>query len=154
MKFREADGEVDSAELYFLKEMRRGKSTAPSPVRAGGPAELRVLRALFPRQHVWRRRDHQPTCRCICPRRKDGALQLTRIVEKRFFIDSAKSRILQPCDLCPLSARKKEERKEGLSVHSVDDTGIELIEQMVHRGNDNLVDVLLWLEEGQHDLGK
>jgi hypothetical protein len=87
-------------------------------------------------------------------RRKDGALQLTRIVEKGFFIDSAKSRILQLCDLCALSARKKEERKEGLPAHSVDDTGIKLIEEMIHLGDDNLVDILAWLQEGQHDLCK
>lgn len=87
-------------------------------------------------------------------RRKDGALQLTRIVEKGFFIDSAKSRILQLCDLCAMSARKKEERKEGLTAQSVDDTGIGLVEALIHRGNDSLVDVLQWLEDGQHDLGQ
>jgi len=87
-------------------------------------------------------------------RRKDGALQLTRIVEKGYFIDSAKSRILQLCDLCAMSARKKEERKEGLASQTVDDTGIGLVEGLIHRGNDSLVDVLKWLEDGQHDLGQ
>lgn len=87
-------------------------------------------------------------------RRKDGALQLTRIVEKGFFIDSAKSRILQLCDLCAMSVRKKEERKEGLSAQTVDDSGIALIEGLIHRGDDSLVDVLQWLEDGQHDFGK
>ena len=87
-------------------------------------------------------------------RRKDGALQLTRIVEKGFFIDSAKSRILQLCDLCAMSVRKKEERKEGLSAQSIDDSGISLIEEMIHRGDDSLMDVLQWLEDGQHDFGK
>lgn len=87
-------------------------------------------------------------------RRKDGVLQLTRIVEKGFFIDSAKSRILQLCDLCAMSVRKKEERKEELSAQTVDDSGIALIEGLIHRGDDSLVDVLQWLEDGQHDFGK
>lgn len=87
-------------------------------------------------------------------RRTYGALKLTRIVEKGFFIDSAKSRILQLCDLCAFSARKKEERKEGLPTHSVDDAGVKLIEPMIHRGDDNLIDVLQWLEDGQRDFGK
>lgn len=42
-------------------------------------------------------------------RLKPGALQLTNVVEKGFFIDSRKSRILQLRDVCSLYARKKEE---------------------------------------------
>jgi hypothetical protein len=42
-----------------------------------------------------------------------GSLRLAQIVEKGFFIDSEKSRVLQLCDLCALSVRKKEEAKEG-----------------------------------------
>src|SRR4051794_2853837 len=42
-----------------------------------------------------------------------GTLRLGQIVEKGFFIDSKKSRVLQLCDLCALSARKKEEGKMG-----------------------------------------
>jgi hypothetical protein len=86
-------------------------------------------------------------------RRHDGTLQLTRIVEKGFFIDSAKSRVLQLCDVCALSVRKKEERKEGLQPKSFDDEAIRLIESLIHRGNENLTDVLKWLEEGQKNGG-
>jgi len=42
-------------------------------------------------------------------RLKPGSLQLTNVVEKGFFIDSKKSRILQLCDICSLYARKGEE---------------------------------------------
>jgi hypothetical protein len=78
-----------------------------------------------------------------------GNLRLSRIVEKGFFIDSAKSRILQLCDISILSARKNEERKIGLAGKSVDDEGIRLVEPLVHRGNEALVDVLTWLTEEQ-----
>ncbi|MCE9534040.1 MAG: DUF3800 domain-containing protein [Planctomycetes bacterium] len=84
----------------------------------------------------------------------DGSLRLSRIVEKGFFIDSAKSRILQLCDLCVFSARKKEERRNGLLGKSVDDNGIELLEPLIHRGNESLVDVLTWLAEEQKRTGK
>jgi len=114
-----------------------------------GPQELGIFISDENKEIV---RDVEKSIKVL--RRKDGALQLTRIVEKGFFIDSAKSRILQLCDLCALAARKKEERKEGLSAQTVDDSGIAIIENLIHRGDDNLVDVLQWLEEGQHDLGK
>src|ERR1019366_2186577 len=38
-----------------------------------------------------------------------GSLRLGQIVEKGFFIDSTTSLVLQLCDLCAYSARKKEE---------------------------------------------
>ena len=84
----------------------------------------------------------------------DGTLKLGRIVEKGFFIDSAKSRILQLCDLCALSLRKKEERKEGLPAKPIDDEGIRLVEPLIHRGNEALTDVLKWLTQGQNEAGK
>ena len=77
----------------------------------------------------------------------DGTLKLGRIVEKGFFIDSAKSRILQLCDVCAMSVRKKEERKEGLPAKSFDDEGIRLVEPLIHRGNEALTDVLKWLSQ-------
>ena len=79
----------------------------------------------------------------------ENSLRLSRIVEKGFFIDSAKSRILQLCDLCALAARKKEERKAGLSAKSIDDEAIRLLEPLIHRGNESLTDVLAWLAAGQ-----
>ena len=79
----------------------------------------------------------------------ETSLRLSRIVEKGFFIDSAKSRILQLCDLCALAARKKEERKAGLPAKSIDDEAIRLLEPLIHRGNESLTDVLAWLAAGQ-----
>ena len=81
----------------------------------------------------------------------DGTLRLSRIVEKGFFIDSTKSRPLQLCDVCALLARKKEERKEGLPAKTIDDSGLDLIESLIHRGNESLTDVLAWLTTSQHE---
>lgn len=77
----------------------------------------------------------------------EGTLRLSQIVEKGFFIDSAKSRPLQLCDVCALSARKKEERKVGIPGKSIDDSGIRLLEPLIVRGNESLQDVLAWLAE-------
>jgi hypothetical protein len=80
-------------------------------------------------------------------RGSEGTLRLSQIVEKGFFIDSAKSRPLQLCDVCAMAARKKEERKAGLAGKSVDDSGIKLLEPLIIRGNESLQDVLAWLAE-------
>ena len=84
----------------------------------------------------------------------DGSLRLSRIVEKGFFIDSAKSRILQLCDLCVFSARKREERMYGMTGKSVDDNGIALLEPLIQSGNESLIDVLTWLTEEQNKIKK
>lgn len=81
----------------------------------------------------------------------DGTLRLSRILEKGFFIDSAKSRPLQLCDVCALAARKKEERKAGLPAKSIDDKSIELLEPLIHRGNESLTDVLAWLADSRKE---
>jgi len=78
-----------------------------------------------------------------------GTLQLDRIIEKGFFIDSRKSRLLQLTDVCTLHARKLEERKIGLPPKSVDHRGIELIEPLIHRGPEQLPDVIEWLKQVQ-----
>jgi hypothetical protein len=78
-----------------------------------------------------------------------GTLHLDRIIEKGFFIDSRKSRLLQLADLCTLHARKLEERKIGLPPKSIDDRGIELIEPLIHRGQEQLPDVIQWLQQVQ-----
>ena len=54
---------------------------------------------------------------------------------------------LQLCDVCALSARKKEERKVGIAGITVDDSGIKLLESLIVRGNESLQDVLVWLAE-------
>jgi hypothetical protein len=79
----------------------------------------------------------------------EGSLRLSQVVEKGFFIDSAKSRPLQLCDLCALSARKKEERKAGIPGKFIDDSGIKLLEPLIFRGNESLQNVLAWLSEQQ-----
>lgn len=76
-----------------------------------------------------------------------GSLRLRQIVEKGFFIDSTKSRVLQLCDLCALSVRKREEEKTGVGLKGFDANAAELVEPMIHRGNEALVDVLAWLTE-------
>ncbi|NLT69973.1 MAG: DUF3800 domain-containing protein [Verrucomicrobiaceae bacterium] len=78
-----------------------------------------------------------------------GTLHLDRIIEKGFFIDSRKSRLLQLADLCTLHARKLEERKIGQPAKSIDDRGIELIEPLIHRGREQLPDVIQWLQQVQ-----
>lgn len=78
-----------------------------------------------------------------------GTLHLDRIIEKGFFIDSRKSRLLQLADLCILQARKLEERKIGMEAKSIDDRGIDLIEPLVHRGKESLPDVIQWLQDVQ-----
>lgn len=76
-----------------------------------------------------------------------GALHLDRIIEKGFFIDSRKSRLLQLADICILHARKNEERKIGLPPKTIDDEGIALIQPLIHRGQESLPDVIQWLQQ-------
>jgi hypothetical protein len=78
-----------------------------------------------------------------------GALRLDRIIEKGFFIDSHKSLLLQLADLCTLFARKDEERKIGLPPKKIDDTGIVLLQHLIHRGEEAFPDVIQWLQEVQ-----
>lgn len=78
-----------------------------------------------------------------------GPLQLTKVIEKGFFIDSASSRVLQLCDLCVLHARKREERKLGLPAKSIDSEGIQILESFVLKGTEQTTDVLNWLKEEQ-----
>ncbi|MCX7047524.1 MAG: DUF3800 domain-containing protein [Candidatus Sumerlaeota bacterium] len=83
----------------------------------------------------------------------EGSLKLSRIIEKGFFIDSAKSLVLQLCDLCAYSARKKEEARGGIPVKPIDQGGIDLIEPIAYRGNEALQDTLQWLVEQQQKKG-
>jgi hypothetical protein len=78
-----------------------------------------------------------------------GALHLDRIIEKGFFIDSSKSRLIQLADLCTLHARKVEERKLGMEAKRIDDRGIELIQPLIHRGVESFPDVIEWLKTVQ-----
>jgi len=78
-----------------------------------------------------------------------GVLQLSQIVEKGFFIESGKSLVLQLCDLCVYSARRKEEQKLGMPVKPLDQGGIPLIELLIYLGDERLADVNAWLEQQQ-----
>lgn len=82
-------------------------------------------------------------------RAASGSLRLDRIIEKGFFIDSKKSLLIQLADLCALHARKDEERKIGLAPKRIDDVGIELLQKLVHRGEESFSDVIQWLQEVQ-----
>jgi hypothetical protein len=78
-----------------------------------------------------------------------STLRLGRIVEKGFFIDSAKSLVLQLCDLCTYYARKKEEQAAGIPCRAMDEGGIAGIEPLVFRGNEAWQDVIAWITEQQ-----
>jgi hypothetical protein len=75
----------------------------------------------------------------------EGVLKLGQIVEKGFFIESEKSLVLQLCDLCVYSARRKEEKKAGLMVKTIDEGAIPLIEPLIHVGDERFRDVNAWL---------
>ncbi len=75
----------------------------------------------------------------------EGSLKLERIIEKGFFIQSEKSLVLQLCDLCAYSAKKKEEAEAGIPLKEIDRAGIELIEPIIHHGKESLEDTLGWL---------
>ncbi len=76
----------------------------------------------------------------------ESELRLGQIIEKGFFIDSKKSRVLQLCDMCALVARKKEERLLGASTRSIDDSAIPMLEPLMHRGDERFNDVMKWIE--------
>lgn len=109
-----------------------------------GPAELGILISDENREVVG---DIERIQRLL--RADNSDLKLDRIIEKGFFIDSAKSPILQLSDLCTYQARKKEERIVGLPPKSVDDAGIAKIDKLIYRGQEALSDVIQWLEKVQ-----
>lgn len=75
-----------------------------------------------------------------------GSLRLSQIVEKGFFIESSKSRVLQLCDICSLHARKHEEVKAGAGEKPFDVEGVHLLKPLIHRGNEQMIEVLAWLK--------
>lgn len=75
-----------------------------------------------------------------------GPLRLGQFIEKGFFIESHKSLLLQLCDLCVYAARKMEEEKCGMTIKPIDQTGIQWLRPLIHRGKEPLPDVLVWLE--------
>ncbi len=79
----------------------------------------------------------------------EGVLKLGRIIEKGFFIESEKSLVLQLCDLCVYTARRREEQKHGLPIKPLDQGGIPFVEPLIHVGDERLGDVITWLEQQQ-----
>ncbi len=79
----------------------------------------------------------------------EGVIKLGQIGEKGFFIESEKSLVLQLCDLCVYTARKREEKKNGLTVKPIDDSGIPLLEPLIHTGDECFRDVNAWLTAEQ-----
>lgn len=90
-------------------------------------------------------RDVEKSIRLL--RLASGPLRLSQIIEKGFFIDSSKSRVLQLCDMCVLHARKKEEFAIGISAKPFDNEGIKLIEPLILRGKEQIWDVIAWLKQ-------
>jgi len=77
-----------------------------------------------------------------------STLKLDRIIEKGFFIDSRTSLVLQLCDLCAYSLRKKEEQKIGLEPRPIDESGIRMVDRITHIGDEPFHDVLEWIKKG------
>ncbi len=88
-------------------------------------------------------RDVEKSIRVL--RGMEGTLKLGQVIEKGFFIDSSKSVILQLCDLCALTLRKKEEAKAGIRDNPLHHSGIALLEPLIHRGDEAMQDVLKWI---------
>lgn len=80
-------------------------------------------------------------------RGESSSLRLDRIIEKGFFIDSRKSLVLQLCDLCAYSLRKKEEYELGIAPKSIDASGIQLVKHITHIGDESFHDVLEWIKK-------
>ncbi|NQU41494.1 MAG: DUF3800 domain-containing protein [Lentisphaerae bacterium] len=78
----------------------------------------------------------------------DSTLKLDRVIEKGFFIDSKTSRVLQLCDLCAYSLRKKKERAIGLEPKPIDESGIQMVDKITHVGDVPFEDVLDWIKKG------
>jgi len=79
----------------------------------------------------------------------ESSVRLSNVIEKGFFIESHKSLILQLCDVCAYTARKKEEHKEGLKVRPYDLAGIKGIDALTHKRNEQFLDVIGWIMEQQ-----
>lgn len=77
----------------------------------------------------------------------ESALRLDQVIEKGFFIDSKSSLVLQLCDLCAYSLRKKAERELGLPARSIDESGILMVDQITHVGVEPFEDVLDWIKK-------
>ncbi len=92
-------------------------------------------------------RDVEKTIRIL--RGAGGVLKLGQIVETGFIIESQKSAILQLSDLCVYAARRKEEKRIGLTIKAIDEGGLPLIDPLIHVGDERFQDIIAWLTEEQ-----
>lgn len=77
-------------------------------------------------------------------------IKIENVIEKGFFIDSGKSRVLQLCDVFTYSARKKEEHIEfGTPYKHPVESSIPLLDLVIHEGEENFRDVMVWLKNAQ-----
>jgi hypothetical protein len=74
-------------------------------------------------------------------------LRLSQIVEKGFFIESRKSLLLQLCDLCTFSVRKREEEKIGRRISQTNRSLASLADPLVYRGREATTDAIAWLQK-------
>jgi Protein of unknown function (DUF3800) len=74
-------------------------------------------------------------------------LRLSQIVEKGFFIESKKSVLLQLCDLCTFSVKKREEEKIGRRISQTNRLLAKLADPVVYRGREATADVIAWLQQ-------
>jgi hypothetical protein len=74
-------------------------------------------------------------------------LRLSQIVEKGFFIESRKSLLLQLCDLCTFSVRKREEEKIGRRISQTNRSLASLADPLVYRGREATTDAIAWLQQ-------
>ena len=75
-------------------------------------------------------------------------IKIENVIEKGFFIDSGKSRVLQLCDLFAFAARKKEEFEQlGRKFKHVEASAIPILDSVTHSGTEKLLDVLDWLSD-------
>lgn len=80
-------------------------------------------------------------------RTTDGPLKLSQVIEKGFFIDSSKSRVLQLCDMFCLYVRKHFEAQliEGKTVKAADQVAITKSLALTVKGEERFSEVLDWL---------
>jgi len=73
-------------------------------------------------------------------------LQLTRIIEKGFFVDSKKSLMLQLTDLFCYSARKLEESElRNTPLKPIDASGVNGLQSINHEGEEAFENTMKWL---------
>ena len=75
-----------------------------------------------------------------------SVLRLSQVIEKGFFIQSHKSLLLQLCDLCVYSLRKREDEKLGKPLSATNQQLAALVDPLIYRGPEAMPEVLTWLQ--------